>query len=419
MAVGSITPFKFVFKSDDNDKLLDLSTFPLIAWHRVVTLDDIFKFYSYLELEFNDETGVVSDLIVSAEGALFTSDLGYEREGKEDHLLGKWVWDSNQVVGLKKATHLRGSHILSFLSSYFQKDSVKTRAWNDNIYNVVADVIKKDFDLSSSDKKVFITKSLSKVKNNTYYQINETSAQFLVRLAERAYSDSFEYSPFITFTNSLGEFYFCAIEELFNTSELISTETYKLINDEDASINAFSIQNLNVIQSGFSINKPNYKKKVYKGKEDGVIEGKVTTIKDHLITSSGKGSILIRKNNLNFQKDEPAFDYVNFGIINGDKDDPMYKGFRNNLFLNSFLYMRMNVTIRFNPKAVTGKSMNIEVGSTIKEKNNKSSEYCGKWLIISSQSFYNKDGQPCNILQVCKNRVNVDSANLINKDFIS
>jgi hypothetical protein len=419
MSVGSITPFKFIFKSDENDKLLDLSTFPLIAWHKALTLDDIFKFYSYLELEFNDETGVVSDLIVSAEGAIFTSDLGYEREEKDGYLSGKWVWDSNQVVGLKKATHLRGNHIISFLSSYFQKDSIKSRAWNDNLYNVVADVIKKDFGLVSSDKKVFITKSLSKIKNNNYYQINETTAQFLVRLTERAYSDSFEYSPFVTFTNSAGEFYFCALEELFNTSELISPDTYMLINDEDASISAFSIQNLNVIQSGFSINKPSYKKKVYRRKEDGTSEGKVTTIQDHLITSSGKGSILVRKNNLNFQKNEEAFDYVNFGITNGDKDDPMYKGFRNNLFLNSSLYMRMNATIRFNPKAVTGKSINIEIGSTIKEKNNKSSEYCGKWLIISSKSCYDKNGQPYNILQICKNRVVVDSVNLINKDFIS
>ncbi len=409
---ASTTPYQFSLISP----VINTENFPLKSIHRVVTLDDIFKFYSYMEINFNDEAGVILGIAVCAEGVLASSKLGLTGSGKEDWLECEWVWDTNQVVDVRKTNFISGDSIISFFSHYYLNDAVKSRAWKDTSSNIFKDILKKDFGLTDTTK-IFVTETKDV---NYYYQINETNSKFLTRLAERAYSSEWEYSPFVTFTNCLGEIYFCAIEYLFNR-EVINDKPYKLSNDKDTAINFYSIKDIEFLYSGLTVNKPNYKKKIYRQQMTGVIENEATDISNHTIKVDS-GNVLIRKNNLLLQNtalnDKDIFDSKDFGIYNGTTDDGMFRGYRNGLYFNSLLYLRLKIVIRFNPKAATGKLINIELGSNIKERNDRLSELCGKWLIISCQHYFDGDGEPSTNLELAKNKTVVDPTNIFKNDFI-
>lgn len=424
MATGSITPYDFYLVSE-KDNFIDTSSFPLKAWHRAVTLDTIFRFYSYLEININDEMGTIIGKVVNGEGQIVESYLGVTADELNNWLVGRWVWDSNQVIDCKPAKHIRGNSIISFFSHYYMYDAVKTRVWNDTISNIVATILKDDYKIPVSDIVVggnydkknalaFVTPTTGK---NVYYQINESNSEFIKRLATRAYSEKYEYSPFVTFTNSKKEIYFCALEELYNKGEVISKEIYKLTDDQDTSTNPFSIRKIEFLQTGLVANKPTYKKKIYNQKSTGVVGSEVTQLKDHSV-SREKGKILIHKDNLEYQK--IAFSYEDFGLYNEATETSLLKGYRNSFYVDSMLYLRLNIDIIFNSKAVTGKTIDIEIGSNIDERNNKTSEFCGKWLIIKSQHYWDSRGLPIHHLELAKNRAVPDSTvNVFKNNFIS
>jgi len=409
----TIVPYEVYLKSV-NIPFIDINktkkNFPIKAWNRFVTLDDIFAFYPQIEININDETGIILGTIVNGEGIVIETGLGYK--GTDTWLKSKWVWNINQTLPsqtAKKASFINGVSIISMLSEHYLYDSVKTRAWNDTTSNIFSEVL-KDFSLTDT-KKIIKTETNDK---NYYYQINETNSEFLTRLATRAYSSKREYSPFVCFSNCLGEAYFCSIEELFEKDNLISTETYKLTTEKESSVDPFAIRSIDFSQLGLYINKLNYRKKFYKQKIDGNIDGtEVVDISNFVVKEKGKQLFL---------KDvvgtsTKIFDYQDFGICDDTTELSMFKGFRNGFFINTYLPMRMSLTIPYNAKAATGKLINIEIGSNIEERNSKTSELCGKWLIIKCQHYYDRDGQPSTSIDVGKNKSVVDPSANVLKDY--
>lgn len=404
-----ISDFKFELKSDQ--EFFDFTGKPQTIWNRVVIKDSIFQFFPYMEVNVNDEPGNLADGFVSLEGLICDTKLGYKDSGKNSWLESKWIILDNQLHDHVKQIHMGGKEfIIAFFANNYLYDGIKSRAWKDHPSNIFKDILKKDFKFLDSD---FSTKSFITDTNepNYYYQINKLSSDYLSSyLCKRAQTSKFEYSPFVCFINSAGKAFFCAIDDMLKRGEKISTLPYKLRNDKESDTNPYTIKNPILLNMGMTTNKFNLKRKIYKQGTDAIYINEDADIKNHILKD--KGSLLIRKDT---QSAQTIFDYKDFGIWDKTNDNSFFKGYRNSFYLNSSLALRLEVQIPFNPKAVSGNVITLEVGSNLKEKNNKASEYSGDWLIIESTQYYDFSAQPTSNLTIAKSRTVVDPVNPFGK----
>lgn len=405
------SPYSFLLKSQINGKL-SFESEPQKIFNRAIINDSIFDFYPYMEVNVNDNFGKISDLFVSLEGVPFESKLGFKDEGADSFLQSKWVCLDNQSLDQIKTDHVGGNAILSFRHQYYQYDSIQTKAWNDSPLNITKEILSKEFKSSS---KSIITEIKEK---DYYYRVNSTIESFLTEvLAPMSYSSKYEFSPFVTFVNAAGEFYFCALDELMQKAPLISTKKYTLDISQENMTSPYTIMNPRVYNVGMTVNKENYNKKLFKLKRNGTYDFELDKVENHLL--KGQGSFLVRKDVLSNIGKSTYYKYEDFGVYDEKKDQAFYKAWRNQQFIDTILPLRMEFEIRFNPRAITGHKIPIEFGSAIIEKNNKSPEYSGDWLILESKHLYSTEGIPTTQLLVGKSRVLVHSENPFKKDYIS
>ncbi len=96
----------------------------------------------------------------------------------------------------------------------------------------------------------------------------------------------------------------------------------------------------------------------------------------------------------------------------------IYKGWVNNFFRDTSLNLKMTASIAFNPKAITGKTIEIKAGSEVSDKAGQSKEISGKWLIINSIKFADPDGVAYTHLLLAKSSVELDSNHPFKSDFL-
>ena len=404
--IGAKSPFKFILKS--KDPFLNLEEYDRSkVYDRVLIQDNIYDFYPILDVNIVDKSGLIVDAIVSAEGKAFSTKIGSDIDGYDGWLESEWVWHNNETTNIPITWYIGGSTAIAFNHITYRNDIPKTRAWNDTISNIVRDIAENDYGIDPD--KIFITNTTGK---KVRQQAGIDNRTFLKQLTNIAYSQNFEYSPFITFINSKGEFYFCAIDDLLQTAERVNFEfetelEYTVESDIDSSTKRHVISTIeNIKTNGLEVNRPLYKSNLIRFDNNQYRKEK-TDIVNHLLNETNQRHILINKD---LKEEHDFFSYKRFGmgLFNSDKDFEDYRGYRNSLYKKSLFNMRKEIIIPFNHKAITGKILPIEIGSVIGYKNGLSVEHSGNWLILESRVFYDADGIPYTVLEIAKNYTKVD-----------
>jgi len=417
--MSSVSNFEFIFKSlAKESSKFNLETQNYKIYDRILLVDDIFAFYSYLELHINDHTGTLTDYLISAEGLEFETKFGFEENqvGYGGYLEANYIWDTNQLLDLRDENYLSGTMNVILHSEAYKSDSIRTRAWKDTkISAIVIDILENELN-SDAEQFISTTGDTPSSKNpQNWHMINTTCEEYLEDLSEIAYNQSYQYSPFLTFFNSANEFYFMTIEELFKQAPIVDIKSpYTLHFGEETQYDPYKIKTIeNVTIVGSEVNKENYKRRVYKNKSTGVPEKEDLNLKNYIIKDGG--NILVRKDLVD------SYDYTDiedFGIYQANIDKEFYKGWKNSQFRDSALNLRMDILIAYNPKAISGKIIPLKISSEVEGKAGENKEFSGNWLIIGSTHFADPEGIPYTHLLLAKSSIQLDSEHPFKNDLI-
>lgn len=398
------SPFRFEFKAEP--LVLDFTELPLENFRKVYFESDVFAFFPYGEVGYEDELGTIPDRLLFIEGLEIKIKCGYEDLG---YIENDYCWSESQFVDCIVTDHLAGLTNFELLSKQYAKDYKKSKGWKLRRTSDIAREIALN-DLQISAEKIFISETDGL---NDYPQVNETNRDYLKRIADMSYSRNFPKSPFLTFINSHGEFYFMAIEEMFKKQQ--SVATFKLKMDINQLIDPEIIKRYDMTFGGMPANKEDYRKKVYSVASTGIYENEITAINEHF-TKGPKEKYLLRTQYMPIGLE--FSDYLNLGIAETPEEKKIVKGKINSLYKDSMTSTRMNIVVSFDHNCVTGKMVEIEVDSAFEDKQ-VATEYSGKWLIINDRLMFDGTNKtPYQNLTICKSGIQVDSNHIFYADFL-
>jgi len=388
---------KYEFKMESD--VFKLDALPMRAFSNITLTDSIFKFYPQSTVIVNDRAGILVDNIYFIEGLEFTLQLGNNEDG---WLKNKYVWTRNDVSNIVVSDFVSG--LVAFTLEYYgiQKDNPKARAWSGNITTAVKDILQKDYEITDTQ---YVTKTSG---NRTRYQMNRSNYDFIKSLSDEAYNQSYPNSPFYTFFNSKGEFYFMSIGQMFDQKPVA---TFKMQDSsfEDEGL----IKSLQITSLGLNVSKYLYNQKIYKLDQNGNTSSENLFIKDYFYKSDPKAKLLIKKTDAN------PLDYSScshLGIIDSNTEAEFYKGVKNNIFTNSNTMYRMVIVIEFDRLVCAGKVIELDIGSSNPRKP-KGTEHSGKWLVLESNTQMDYDGTPYMQLSIGRPGIPIDNTHPIYNDF--
>ena len=390
--------FTFSIKSDPpiiDSTNVGKNSFPRIYWS-----SDIFSFYPYQETYMNDRMGLITDDIFFVEGLKFTIMIG--RESQKEYLEHTYCWSENQMNNISLGKHVSGDNVFLFLSYYYMMDVPQSRIWADKTASdVVAEIIDKDFELRDS-KKIFIEPTEG---TDTWYQFNTKDKLFITMLSENCVSATYPKSPYVTFINNKGEFYFQTIAKLFSQKSLF---TFELRVDETSSLDPLVIQSYDLLFGGLPCNKDLYIVDYYTVNDSGAYVKATSKIQDHF-KKKESDAILIGadyQTELINKKVVGKIEYL--GIAEDTADKSRLQGMINSQHIDAMLSYRMTIVIHFFPQLTTGKLITLAINS-VQDKNQTANELSGDWLIIKDEVLYDKDGQASQKLLLAKSGININS----------
>ena len=401
----------------------------LRAYNRIYFKDSIFSFYPYAEVFFRDSSGLIPDRLFFVEGLELATKLGSpevtDLEGKVSggYLEHTYVWSESQINNIVMSSNISGDVVFLLISKYAYTDIPQSKSFNyENAapltidQMLITDII-ADWNLAPTppNQKLFISTTTGFPYVN---QCNMTNRFFIEMLSEFAYSASNATSPFYTFINSNGEFYFMTLQEMLNQPPVM---TYKLDITQDMMYNEEYIKSYTILHGGMPVNFKNYKKKFYNYDSSGVSSEEAPTTDPvldigmaSLTKTSANEKLLIRRQNISNLGGNSSNEY--FGIQDETNNAEFYKGYKNGKYKNSNLSYRMVIVVQFNPKIVSGKTISIAVQKQTKN-NEWAQEYAGNWLICESKHLFDKDGVPYTQLTISKPRIAIDGDHPFINDF--
>lgn len=393
---------RLIFKS--TPPAVNFNNLSIRAFPNIYMMSDIFGFYPYGEVTVGDKGGVIINNIVFVEGLKFEFKIGNDEEGYVGH---DFFWSEDQINNIQLANIISGDNNFILQSNYANIDVTRSKAWsNQPLSTAVLDIVNNDFNITDTSKiNIFNTTG-----SDTWYQINSKIRDFLWIHREQAYTSNYPYSPYITFINTNGEFYFTCFESLFNEHQPVAN--YKLSFSETSSIEDDVIQDYDIQFAGYPKNMFNYKKKLYKIGKTGAITSTDNNI-ENFLSKSGRDKVLIRQ-----QLQEEYSDYELLGIQETTQDECRLNAKRNFSYIDSVLPVRMFCTINFNPKCVTGKLVDLQIESSMEDKQILS-EFSGKWLIIADEHFMDYSGRPITRINIAKSKMNIDKNHPFYGDFLT
>lgn len=424
---------KYTFTMTSEQELIAFDdNLTIRAYPKILFSDSILDFYPSLEVYVRDKQAVLSEKLFFIEGLSIKVKLGRNEEtttadAKKDtlggYLVNNYVWVTHDINQTEIKDHISGDYIFLLVPYLYIKDSADTKAYKNKISNIVRLVLKEKqgynfIPIESGDSKNCFIEETTDLQT-TFYQAGRLGRFLLKTLAGRAVSKNFSNSPFYTFLNNKGEFYFMSVSGMLKENSVC---TYRIEETPESVRDPYVIKGYTVQSGGALINKKNYNKKFYKIKSDGTVDPETIKIADmkqavHGIVgeSSQKDKLLIYTNGeLGVTENISSID--NYGIYDNNEDTDVYKGWKNNLYLDAILPYRMDALVTFNPKLCAGKCITITVGKL--QEQTFATEFSGKWLIITSKVHMDIEGFPVMNLLIGKPGIAIDSRHPAINNFI-
>lgn len=404
---------QFVFKfelSTEPDYLTIASFLPGII-NRFTITDSIFNYFPYMELVMNDEASMFTEDFFFSE--FLDLKLKFTSQNDKDKIIHNFFWSEHQMNYPMSNQLISGVTLIPGLSNFKKQDSVKSDSYYNNISNIVQEIMNK-YSYPNNAKKI-ITSDTSNF--DYHYQVNEYDYKFIQRLCDQAYSPKNTDSPFYTFINARGEFYFISVQDLIDKKP--KTTLYYGI-DKDKSTEIEKKYSQNIINSytyqflGVPNNIDDYNKTVFKIDSSGKYDSKEITLKDKK-QKLGFNKLSIRNEYLTKTRD-----IVNFGIVDDIKQESMFKGWVNRQFINSVSFpYRLKVELKnLNLDLCSGDCIETHFYSSNSNRNNQFIELSGKWIILEAGHGFNGDGQAGTSITLGKPSLDIFKKHKFYKDFI-
>jgi hypothetical protein len=398
--ITTLQNHELIFHSIPNAFNFDKASFK--NFPKIVISDNINSFFPVSEVYFKDSLGVIPETIGFIEGLEVKLQIGNIDDG---YVGGDFALVTTQMNDVVLANNLSGNTIFIFVSRHYFNNEKKTRSYKDTISNIIKNICLTDYNLDIT--KQFISNTIG---NDYYYQGNIRTSKFIEQLSDQAYSQNNPKSPFYTFHNVNGEFYFMTINEMFAQKVINPDNPYLIKQDKDSSTNPYHIQDYWIQNLGAEENFLNYKINIFKNASDLSIDNNELDYKDHVYRDEN-GKILIRKQ---YQK---VTRNVNLGLYDSTNDLNRFQGLQNTLYRNSALPTRLIMVAHLNPLLVAGKTINLEVQSNDLEKG-LSKEYSGKWLCMGVKIYDDQDNIPYVEALLAKSTIYIDERHPYKKDFL-
>jgi len=401
----TVVPYEFIMKS--NPIALDTSNLSFRNFSNIYISSDIYSFFPYLEVEILDAMGVVLDQLYFIEGLEFNVKFGNIEVGYLEH---NYCWSENQILDCRMANHISGTNLFIMLSNYYSLDSPVSRAWTQlPLSTVISTMLATDWKLIKNPVPLLNKVNIS-ITDLPYdwCQANKTNSQFITSMSEVASNLITPFSPFVTFINSAGEFYFSTIADLFLIQ--LPVAEFVLEMAEDTMYNPAYLKAVEVYFGGMPVNKSDYEKNIFTITGTGDYDSQTANIQNH-ITKSPIDKIPIRRQYVKTNE------ILNLGLSETITDKRITQGRINNFFVDSALATRMGIMVDFHPKLVAGKLVKLSIGSALATKP-VGIELSGTWLIIKNEIVYDFSGRAQTRLQIAKSAATMDIQNPFLIDFL-
>lgn len=403
--------FIFKFELKTNPEYMTIDGFVPGILNRFTVTDSIINYFPYMELVINDDASLFT------EDYFFTEFLDllikFDSINDIDKIRHNFYWSEHQMNYPNSREIITGVTIIPGLSNFKKQDEVKSNSYYNNISTIVRQIMSK-YSYPDNNQKL----NISETSNFDYhYQGNEYDYQFIIKLADQAYSPKNVTSPFYTFINLRGEFFFQSVQDMIDQKP----KQTLFFGDDNGESNEVEKKYLNNIINTYTyqyLGVPNnikdYHKSIYKVNSSGEYVNKSYKIKDQK-QKLGFNKLSIRNQDLTKVRET-----VNFGIVDSPIQESMYKGWVNRLFINSVSFpYRLKVQLRnLNLALCSGDCIETSFVSANPSRNNKFGELSGKWIILESGHGFDANGQAATSLTLGKPTLDIFKKHKFYSDFI-
>lgn len=427
---------KYYVKISDlaNNKIFDIDTSKedqASSVFNLIVSDSIFDMYPHGNFTLEDDSGRFYNDIIFAEGHKYLIEMGYT-ESKEitsplsnlAPLSSEFYWSSNGLLLSDKATTISGLSEHKFTHAHHLKDgffidntllNAKRFYKNKTASDVVKSIIYPNF--IKEEDHILITKTQG---TRDWYLGKYTDIEFIDNVLLTYSKSSKNESPFASFFNLRDEFHFRSFFDLFNNKPLPPKDFYTNLpaptliytlrfSDPDYISKRDSILSYNFNYVGTEIIQRLINMKSYHVKQvSALTTSNKSSMDNQLYSQFGKLPIKNSKALVDKREDNVK-DIKYHGLY---KDDVTFKAYTNSLYVDSTSLIRMDITIYFNPEAVSGRVIYLNFF----DNEGLNLTLTGEWLIIKSEHKYEKQAKLGNrmiltSLHVGKNSFNFEEDN--------
>lgn len=428
----ALTNFRIKMTSTPPGIEVDSDITGITSFPKILFQDSIFDFYPTGEVVINDKSGAIIESFFFIEGMDFnivlentTDDLFPSMEEILSGLTtigsleGDYVWANYQINNTVIESHIAGHNVFLFDSKYQATDIKKSRAWNYEtggvlnplgakpISEITRQMAIEDFGITNP-----LLQKITPTAGFDYWpQHNTTNRNFIKNILEKnAFSPGFPTSPFFSFINLSGEFYFMALQQMY-LQKPVATYTLQSIQDDMSSrYDYFTIKDFIIQFGGADINRDVYTIRSY-FLEMNTGEVLKQGLKDYNIHEAQLASEGLNKFTiLNSATQNQLFSVNDFGLGFMPQQLETFLGRQNSKYQDSDTSYRVVIIVHFNPYCVAGKTIEI-IFSKASKFDLPSSEFFGNWLILSSKVLVSDSGTQYSQLVLCKSGVIVDPTN--------
>ena len=392
---------KLIMESDP--AYIDFGLFAPRGIDKFVIVDSIFGFFPYIEMHLLDGMGYMADTLPMIDNMKFFTvlkDLENKKELKNTYALTTY-----QLQGRTSAEYLSGVSILGFIDSNHLRNLPVSKIFKDrNMKSAIEELIKV-YELNGK----FISDNIR--NKGDWKCFNYIPSEYLQLLSEKAVARDNPKFPYYCFSNAKKEFYFMNILELMNQQPV---HTFDMAFSKDQLINDKKIQSYIFIQNGALDNFYTFHQKGFYVNEKGDFSNSEEKITDHIPKTGSKNILNIFKTDL-----DPIRTYDDLGI----QDKESYTGLRNADARDAVLNNRMYIVCHYNPDLVSGKTVNVKVGSYEEGQGKNNFVVSGKYVILESRhSYANHRGTnvdlPMTQILIGKPTINISDKNRLYPDLV-
>jgi len=365
--------FNFNLSMDTEPPLFSFDSFEPGIISKLVIKDSIFNYYPLMELTILDDSSRFTESNYFSEFINVNLQL---KDANENKLKHNFYWINESLLEYDEPNYINGKIKLFLESDFLKQDSIKSKSYNMNVSDIVRKIM-----YSYDYPDLIPSLNISTTSNfDTWYQIREYDSEFIKRISTFSLNINDKNSPYFTFINLKGEFYFQTVSDLFNQQ---SKYVYYLFEEVDGQENKsyYRLLDYTFTMMGSEVNIQNYNSLISNVDNYGDYNLKNITLKDKIEDNK----IALNKFTLRSQYLNNKRSFRHYGIIDNSAQENHYKGWINYNFIDSISFpYRMSITVLFNSELVAGKIIELRFNSLIKQKNGIAYEYSGNWVILES-----------------------------------